>query len=711
MIGARGAPIPPGSTPLASRAPSCAAGRGLGRPARRWSPTPTCSPSYDFAHRPASHDLGRGAPVNVGVDPRRQRRGRRRAHRPAVLAGDTVVTNAQGVFDRGIAEYVLALLLLFAKDLRTTLDLQAAHEWRHRETERLAGRRLLVVGAGSIGAGRRPPPCRAGPARSRASPARARTDDPDFEAVRGPEALHTALGDADDVVPGAPLTAEHRAVRRPTRSTRCGLVPGSSTSDGAPSWSRPTLLRPRSTPRPPAPRAALDVFDRASPSRPPSAVWDQARVLVSPHMSGDEVGWRRSTCGHQFVAQRAAGGREGEPSSQHVVDKAAARGGANRPRDARRVTPTSPGWAPPMLATLRERAPARPVEVTGTLLDRIERLDGVLNAWCHLDPERSLAEARASEARWHAGTPAGLLDGVPVAVKDIFLDCAAGPHARVRWASMSSQPWDDDATVRGRARRHGAVLLGKTTTPELGWKGVTDAPAYGITRNPWNTDLTPGGSSGGSSAALAAGTVPLALGTDGGGSHSHPRRPSVAVAGIKPDLRARVPYWPVSPYGGLAHARAHGPHGRRRGPACSTCWPSPIHRDVAALAPRRRRLHRAGSPTASPGLRIAFSPTLGYVSTSTPRSPQLVDAGGRRQLEDAGRPRRARPTPDFDGPGGRSSRCCGTRAAAGHRGPTPTRQRRRIGPRGCQEICRRRCARSARRVRPGHSSARGRPRQ
>src|SRR4051794_20778362 len=164
-----------------------------------------------------------------------------------------------------------------------------------------------------------------------------------------------------------------------------------------------------------------------------------------------------------------------------------------------------------------------PVEVATASLERIERLDGELNAFCLLDGERALEQARASEARWAAGAPAGALDGVPVAVKDVFVT-RGWPTLRGSPAVDPAGPWEHDAPAVAALRRHGAVLPGKTTTPEIGWKGVTDSPLTGVTRNPWDRSRTPGGSSGGSAAALAAGMVPPALGQDGGGPIHTPRR-------------------------------------------------------------------------------------------------------------------------------------------------------------------------------------------
>ena len=125
-----------------------------------------------------------------------------------------------------------------------------------------------------------------------------------------------------------------------------------------------------------------------------------------------------------------------------------------------------------------------PVEVCLAVSKQIDRLNGKLNAF-NLVSQKILEEAKASEARWLSGMPRGLLDGVPVSIKDIILT-RGWPTLRGSKTVDPKGPWNDDAPATARLREHGAVLLGKTTTPEFGWKGVTDSPLTGITRNPWN---------------------------------------------------------------------------------------------------------------------------------------------------------------------------------------------------------------------------------
>ncbi len=202
-----------------------------------------------------------------------------------------------------------------------------------------------------------------------------------------------------------------------------------------------------------------------------------------------------------------------------------------------------------MVARFRARD-LSPVEVTRSVLARIDALNAQINAFCIVDADGALAAARAAEARWGRGDPLGPLDGVPVSVKDLLLT-RGWPTLRGSRTIDPAGPWPDDAPAVARLRESGTIILGKTTTPEYGWKGVTDSPLTGVTRNPWNLARTPGGSSGGAAAQLAAGLGPLAIGTDGGGSIRIPSAFS-GVTGIKPSF-GRVPAWPLSPFGTVAH--------------------------------------------------------------------------------------------------------------------------------------------------------------
>jgi len=247
-----------------------------------------------------------------------------------------------------------------------------------------------------------------------------------------------------------------------------------------------------------------------------------------------------------------------------------------------------------------------PVEVTKAVLARIEKLNPKLNAFCFTS-KTVLEDAKASEARWMAGQPKGLLDGVPVSIKDLLLT-KGWPTLRGSKTVDAKGPWNDDAPAVARLREHGAVLLGKTTTPEFGWKGVTDSALTGITRNPWNPAKTPGGSSGGAVAAVAAGMGPLAVGTDGGGSIRIPCS-FTGLFGIKPSF-GRVPAWPASPFGTVAHV---GPitHSVTDAALMLNVLAQPDARDWYAL-PYEARDWRTGLEQGVRDLRIAFSPDLGY---------------------------------------------------------------------------------------------------
>jgi aspartyl-tRNA(Asn)/glutamyl-tRNA(Gln) amidotransferase subunit A len=261
-----------------------------------------------------------------------------------------------------------------------------------------------------------------------------------------------------------------------------------------------------------------------------------------------------------------------------------------------------------LVAGYAQRA-VSPVEATEAVLARIAARDGELNAYCLVDAEGAIEAARRSERRWRVGEPAGPVDGVPTSIKDLFLT-RGWPTLRGSRTIDPDQPWAEDAPAVARLREAGAVLVGKTTTPELGWKGVTDSPLTGVTRNPWDPSRTSGGSSGGAAAAVAAGMGPLATGTDGGGSIRIPAG-FCGIVGFKPTY-GRVPLYPASPFGTLAHA---GPMTRTVDDAALMLdvLSGPDSRDWSALAPPTVSFREhLGSGIA--GLRVAFSPALGYVA-------------------------------------------------------------------------------------------------
>jgi aspartyl-tRNA(Asn)/glutamyl-tRNA(Gln) amidotransferase subunit A len=156
-------------------------------------------------------------------------------------------------------------------------------------------------------------------------------------------------------------------------------------------------------------------------------------------------------------------------------------------------------------------------ELVGHALERIDALEPRLNAWAALDGERALEQAAAIDERLASGDDVGPLAGMPIGVKDLE-DAAGFTTAYGSALHVDDPPAAADSSLVARLRAAGCVVVGKTTTPEHGYTGDTTSPHYGPTRNPWNTDRTPGGSSGGSGAAIASGMVPLATGSDGGGS-------------------------------------------------------------------------------------------------------------------------------------------------------------------------------------------------
>ncbi|MDN3022635.1 amidase [Streptomyces sp. S.PB5] len=247
-----------------------------------------------------------------------------------------------------------------------------------------------------------------------------------------------------------------------------------------------------------------------------------------------------------------------------------------------------------------------PVEATRAALERAERIQPEVNAFVRLTAEAALEQARAATDRWRRGEPAGLVDGVPVTVKDILLMRGA-PTLKGSKALSEKGPWDEDAPSVARLREHGAVFLGKTTTPEFGWKGVTDSPLSGVTRNPHDPSRTAGGSSGGAAAAVALGAGPLALGTDGGGSVRIPAA-FCGIFALKPTY-GRVPLYPASAFGTLAHV---GPMTRDAADAALMLdvIGAPDARDWSGLGPSDLSytdVLREGVR----GLRVAYSPTLG----------------------------------------------------------------------------------------------------
>jgi len=270
-----------------------------------------------------------------------------------------------------------------------------------------------------------------------------------------------------------------------------------------------------------------------------------------------------------------------------------------------------------------------PVDATENALRAIEEFDGNLNAFQLVDAKSAMASARESEARWRAGTPMSPIDGVPTSIKDMIL-AKGWPTLRGSKLINPNQAWEDDAPAVARLREAGAVILGKTNTAEFGWKGTTDTPLAGVTRNPWNRTMTPGGSSGGAAAALAAGMGTLALCTDGGGSVRNPAG-FTNLVGFKATF-GRVAAWPPNPIGTLANVC----------PMARSVEDVALMMDVIAKPDSRDWLslpadgtdYRAALVNDVKGLRVAYCPNLGFAKVD--REVAEIVAAAARTLEELG---------------------------------------------------------------------------
>jgi len=269
-----------------------------------------------------------------------------------------------------------------------------------------------------------------------------------------------------------------------------------------------------------------------------------------------------------------------------------------------------------------------PVEVTQALLDRLDALEPKLNAFTIVDRDGALTMAGAAERRWQSGAPLSPLDGVAVTIKDLVMMCGFPTRRGSRLVVVA--PDAEDGPAVARLKEAGAVILGKTTSPEFGWKALGDSPLTGITRNPWNLDRTPGGSSAGAAASCAAGIGPLHVGSDGAGSIRIPACFS-GVFGIKPSF-GRVPAHPPSPMGLLSHV---GPIARH---VCDAALmlnvlSRPDPRDPYSLPPYDGDF-LDGIEDGVRGWRVAFSPDLGYAKVD----PDIAEAvaAAVRQFEALG---------------------------------------------------------------------------
>jgi aspartyl-tRNA(Asn)/glutamyl-tRNA(Gln) amidotransferase subunit A len=279
---------------------------------------------------------------------------------------------------------------------------------------------------------------------------------------------------------------------------------------------------------------------------------------------------------------------------------------------------------------MRERFRRRelsPVEVTGVILERIGVLNPKLNAYLTVTVERALDDARAAEQRYapNSTTEPGPLCGIPMSIKDI----TATAGIRTTRGSLLYENWvpDADAVWTERVYAAGGVMLGKTNTPEFGWKGDSGNRLIGPSRNPWNLERTSGGSSGGSSAAIAAGLGQLAQGTDGAGSVRIPAG-FCGIFGMKPSF-GLVPYAPPSSVAALAH---NGPMTRtvRDGALLLNAVAGADARDPNSFSSGVDYLAACEGGIA--GLRVAWSPDLGFAAID-PEVRELTTRAAARLSE------------------------------------------------------------------------------
>jgi aspartyl-tRNA(Asn)/glutamyl-tRNA(Gln) amidotransferase subunit A len=270
-------------------------------------------------------------------------------------------------------------------------------------------------------------------------------------------------------------------------------------------------------------------------------------------------------------------------------------------------------------------------ELTEAALTRIERLDPLYNAFVAVDAERALHAAGGIDERLVAGEDPGPLAGIPLGVKD--LQNAVGYRTTYGSALHADDPpatYDDPFVARLRAA--GCVIVGKTNTPEFGWMGNTTNAIFGPSRNPFDASRGPGGSSGGASAALAAGMVPLATGSDGGGSIRIPSA-CCGLSGMKPSL-GRVPAGGPNPPGWV-DLSTNGPMARRIADVAYALdvavGPDPT--DLRAL-PRPEASWLAALDDPHVPVRVVYAPTLGYatvdaeVSAACARAVSVIESLG-----------------------------------------------------------------------------------
>lgn len=271
---------------------------------------------------------------------------------------------------------------------------------------------------------------------------------------------------------------------------------------------------------------------------------------------------------------------------------------------------------------------ASPVDATRAALDRIDRFNEAVNAFVYVDRQGAEEAAARSEQRWAKNKPLSAVDGVPSSIKDLAE--VKGMPTRAGSLTTPDGPRDYDSPPADFMRAAGAVILGKTNTPEFGWKGVTDNRVFGATGNAWNTQLTSGGSSGGAAAAAALNMGVLHQGSDSGGSIRIPAGFN-GVFGFKPTF-GWTPQWPPSKSALLASI---GPLTRDPGDAARMLNVIGRHHADDPYSVRGQpRDWGVDEQRSVRGLRIAYSPTLGYAEVDDQIARCVANAA--RNLEDLG---------------------------------------------------------------------------
>ena len=276
------------------------------------------------------------------------------------------------------------------------------------------------------------------------------------------------------------------------------------------------------------------------------------------------------------------------------------------------------------LSKLLARGEASPIDIVDAMLKRASTLQPHLNAFVLIDHEGAQAAAKAAESRWQKGQPLSPFDGIPTTIKDTTN--VKGWPTRYGSHSVDETPAGENAAVTDRFLAAGMILLGKTTTPEFGWKALTDSPLQGTTRNPWNLAHSPGGSSGGASALTAAGVNPFNHGNDGGGSIRIPAA-HTGLVGLKPSY-GRIPQFPAdAPFADVISQGVLARSVLDTAMALNiTAGPDP--RDWRSL-PAEARDYTVGLDAGVRGWKIGLSLDLGHVKAD-PEVRELVAAAAKR---------------------------------------------------------------------------------